>query len=95
MLYFVKPNVEINGHRNKPNWGQFIMDLVPGEYHVHVSFPWVFGDRTGPSQMQVPIYSGYVTMVKYEAPLFLLNDGSLRMMGRQPMPGVQALPPAY
>ncbi len=93
MLHFVKPNVEINGQRHKPNWGRFTIDLYPGQYHLHVSFPWVFGDKTGPAQTPVNIYAGHVTFVSYEAPLFLLSPGTIRTRPPQPIPGLPPAPP--
>ena len=53
----------------------------------------MFGDKTCPAHTQVNIYSGHVTYVSYEAPLFLLNPGKITTGPPRPIPGLPPAPP--
>jgi hypothetical protein len=85
VLYLVTPNVSINRHPTRRPWGRHMFDLAPGTYELHVSFPYMFSDRCGPATLNVPVYEGYATMVRYEAPFFMFSDGSMHVAGTVPM----------
>ena len=85
ILFLVTPTINIDGYPQKRAWGRHVFDLAPGEHHLHVSFPYMFNDKTGPAQARVPIYAGHITTVTYDAPFFMFSDGTMRVVGNRPM----------
>jgi len=84
ILYFVNPVVWINGQRHQARWGRSSFDLPPGQYDVRLCFPYIWTDAAGLAMLSVPVHPGYVTVLHYEAPLFLLSPGTMRVTGQLP-----------
>jgi hypothetical protein len=93
MLYFVHAFFELNGQRQSRKWGWASFPVAPGQYQLRVGFNYLFGPA-GTASRTITIHPGYVTELKYRAPMFFVfMSGTLYEAPPQPM---QALPgPRY
>jgi hypothetical protein len=74
----VKPKIFVNGY-DMPvrGWGQAVLPLAPGQYHVHVYIPYFFPSRVGPADFTAVVYPGQFVELEYKAPLITFSRGSL------------------
>jgi hypothetical protein len=69
------PTIEINGQPVRANWGQWPLDLVPGNYHVRV-FTRYLG-QFGSAQLNVTVYPGQQVTVFYRPPAVIGMGGAI------------------
>jgi hypothetical protein len=77
MFAFVKPSVQINGHRVAAGWGPTYVPLQPGRYHVHMYTPYFLPPRIGPADYVVDVAPGHIVDLEYRTPLWSFSRGSL------------------
>ncbi|MBZ0120050.1 MAG: hypothetical protein K8H88_23880 [Sandaracinaceae bacterium] len=83
VFYMCKPAVEINGHRFDVPWGTQVAPMPPGQYHVKIYVPYLFGPACV-AETQVQIHPGHVTGLAYETAFFIFMAGSIRQLGVRP-----------
>lgn len=60
-------SIELNGHQTLAAWGQWVVDVPPGNHHVRVVT--LRGKRgLGPAELDVAVPPGQVTTVYYRPP---------------------------
>jgi hypothetical protein len=87
-LGFTGPTITLNGQPMNVNWGQRIIDLPPGQYHVQVHTRYL--GRFGPAEAVVPVGLGQQAPVYYRAPAALLVNGAIGPVP-QSTPGIPVL----
>lgn len=83
VFYFVQPKVAVNGHEYPLTWGTRVAQFPPGQYHVKIWVPYLFGPACV-AETQVAVYDGQVTSVSYETAMFVFSAGSLMVHGARP-----------
>ncbi|MBL8606462.1 MAG: hypothetical protein JNL38_04045 [Myxococcales bacterium] len=85
ILTMVTPQVVINGQRYPAKWGRNHYDLPPGNYRVEAFFPYMFSDRAGAAVLDVAVHASYATVLTYDAPFLMWDNGTMRHTGNVPM----------
>lgn len=93
ILYFVTPNVALNGAVRPLPWGTHEFDMPAGQYAFAASFPYIFQPRCGLAQGSLLVYPGCLTVVTFDAPFFLWGSGSLVIHPPAPLGPAGLLPP--
>ena len=82
ILFFIKPNIEINGRSERRPWGLTTIDLPAGQYRLMVSYPYFVLRKAGLAALDIRIDPGQCTMVRYSAPWFIFVwGGTIRLAG--------------
>lgn len=84
VLFFVSTRIEINGQAVNRPWGFSSFPLAAGTYQIKIAFNYMFGPQ-GTAVRNVNIYPGHVTMLRYNAPIFIFLSGDLTETPAQPM----------
>lgn len=71
------PTIEINGNRERRQWGKHSFLLPPGTYEVSVSYPWLFAPECGKNTVWVSLEAGQVRKVTYRAGLIRYVPGKI------------------
>jgi hypothetical protein len=77
ILFFIKPSIEVDGAAYRRKWGTYFFDLAPGRHRVEVSFPYLFGRKTGANSVEFDLSPGQTRRIRYRAPLILLMKGRI------------------
>ena len=77
ILYFLKPNVSINGYAQRSTWGETFHPLPPGSYQVRVSYPYLFIKEASPGDAIVNVGPGQAVTLRYKVPVFVFLKGKL------------------
>lgn len=85
-----KPNITINGARERRPWGTHRFELPPGTYLVELSYPWLFTDECGKNSVQIALREGDHKHIRYTARVVRYWPGKLTV--DEPVPTARALP---
>lgn len=78
ILMFFKPFVTINGQQYQVPWSKrTVIQLPPGQYHVHVHTPYLIPTKVGKADLAVNVGGGQPIELEYRAPMFAFSAGSL------------------
>lgn len=77
ILYFVTPNIEINGAVRPFKWGTHEFDMPAGQYQLMISFPYFLQSHCCAARGLLTVYPGCVTQVTYDAPFFMWSNGTM------------------
>ena len=83
VFFFVQPKVAVNGHEYPLTWGTRVAPFPPGQYHVRIWTPYLFGPACV-AEAQVPVYEGQVTGLSYTTSFFVFSPGNLSIRGTKP-----------
>lgn len=83
LLYFFQPKVAVNGQEFPLTWGTRFAPFPPGQYHVKIWIPYIFGP-TCIGEMQVPVYEGQISGISYSTPWFVFQGATLHFRGTKP-----------
>ena len=72
-----KTTVTINGESHKLKWGIHSFDVVPGQYEVSISYPWIFAPECGKNSVTFVIRAGEVKSVNYKAGMIRYVPGKI------------------
>lgn len=76
-LFFVTPNIEINGNKYPKKWGEHPFEVAPGEYTVKISFPYFGMKECGANQVKVSVAEGETKRIKYNMPAWMFAKGKI------------------
>jgi len=77
-LYFCTPTIIIDGVACQRPWGVHYFQLAPGIHTVTIFFKYIWMDQCGANSINVTVYEGYVSRIKYEMPPWMFAKGSMR-----------------
>lgn len=77
ILFFITPNIEVDGTLYRRKWGTHFFELAPGHHRVEVSFPYLFRKRTGANSLEFDLTPGQVRRIRYRAPLIVFMKGRI------------------
>ena len=83
LFFFIQPRVAVNGQEYPLTWGVRFAPFPPGQYHVRIWVPYLFGPSCV-AETQVPVYEGHVTGLAYSTPLFVFQTADLSLRGTKP-----------
>lgn len=84
----ITPSVRLNGHPVQVKYGEQVIPLVPGPWHIDVHAQWL--RRYGQASMDFQIAEGQTTPVFYAAPFHQFTTGNIGHQ-KQPRKGVGVL----
>ncbi len=88
-LLLTHPVLTIDGVPHNLRWGLSFVAAEPGMHRIHMHYPYLFMDGN-PVTTDLTVHEGYVTQLRYSAPIFVFQAGLLTETGHQPL--VAALP---
>ena len=89
-LLLTHPVITIDGVPHDLQWGRSFAPATPGPHRVHMHYPYFFMDGN-PVTVDLTVHPGYITLLRYSAPIFVFQAGDLNETGHRPV--AAALPP--
>lgn len=71
------PTLEVNGYKEKRDWGMHTLYVAPGRYLVAASYPWIFTNECGKNYVDFVIHPGETKIVTYTAPMMRYFPGKI------------------
>lgn len=71
------PTITINNQYYRRKWGKHTFDLVPGNYEIAVSYPWLFSQECGRNSVNVSLQPGETKTITYCAGLIRYLPGKM------------------
>jgi hypothetical protein len=80
---FTVPRAAIDGYEYPLAWGTQVAPFAPGQHHVRIWVPWIFGPG-GVTEAYVEVFPGQITGISYQAPWLTFMHPDVRHLGTRP-----------
>ncbi len=80
MSVMTTPKVSVDGYEVLGVWHRpLFFPVYPGPHEVRVSYPWIFGQRTGEGTLRVDLAPGQIAYVTYRPPFLAFLKGRMSL----------------
>jgi hypothetical protein len=72
------PTLTINGHKERKPWGTYVISVIPGDYEVAASYPWIVSE-CGRNSVRFSLAAGERKKVTYCARFIRFIPGAMKV----------------